>query len=264
MISFEPIWAIVLRHIRIWKHDPNMLLFGLYWPILDVLIWGFLGSWIGQSQIQQFHNYEFVALLGLLLWQVVGRGCNFMVLAFSEELWSSNVINLFSLPIKTIEWMIGVVLYYTLMVTLTTVTCMLVIFALYDVSISTMISTFLMFLPPLLFSGIWIGFTCLMVVINLGKRGIELSFVVGWGLMPFSGAFYPIEVLPAWGQLISNFLPMSYVFKGMRAYLMNQQDPTSFLIKGYVLSVAYATCAIILFIYIFNHSKRKGLARLEN
>ncbi|HEX2978552.1 MAG TPA: ABC transporter permease [Candidatus Babeliales bacterium] len=264
MISFAPIWAIVLRHMRMWKRDLNYLLSGFYWPLLDVLIWGFLGSWIQQSQTTQLPNYEAAALLGILLWQVVGRGCNIIGFALSEELWSNNIVNIFSMPLAITEWMIGVVLFYSIMMSITTIFCMFVIFMLYDVSIWYLLSTFMIFLPPLFFCGIWLGFTCMQVVITLGKRGTELGFVVGWFLMPFSGAYYPIEVLPRWGQMISSFLPMSYVFQGMRGYVMHQKDPTSYLIKGYALGILYAIGAIILFVYCFNRSKEKGLARLAD
>ena len=101
-------------------------------------------------------------------------------------------------------------------------------------------------------------------MVLLGKRGVELGFVAVWFLLPFSGAYYPIEVLPAWGQKVSAFLPMSYVFQSLRAYVMHQQDPTSNLIKGYALSILYATIAILLFVYCFNHAKQKGLARLTD
>ncbi len=264
MISFASVWAVILRHIRMWKRDPNLLLLGFYWPVLDILIWGFLGSWIGQSHMMQFHNYTEVALLGVLLWQVVGRGCNITCMALTEELWSNNVVNLFSLPLRTIDWMCGVVLFSAIMMILTTIICMLFMFILYDVSMWYVLSTFLIFLPPLFFSSIWVGFTCLQIVVTLGKRSAELGFVFAWFLMPFCGAYYPVEVLPRWGQMISAWLPMSYVFRGMRAYVMHQQDPTSYLIKGYVLSILYAICAILLFVYCFNRSKQKGLARLAD
>jgi len=262
MISFAPMWAIVVRHVRVWRRDPNALLFGLYWPVLDILVWGFLGRWIQQAQTVQFHNYEAAALLGILLWQVIGRGCNIMLIAFSEELWANNVVNLFSLPLRTLEWMCGVVLYYAIMMIITTIICMLVMFLLYDVPVWYLVSTFILFLPPLFFSGIWLGFTGLQIIVMLGKRGVELGFVIAWFLLPFSGAYYPIEVLPGWGQMLSSFLPMSSVFQGMRGYVMHQQDPTPYLIKGYVLSILYALCAMVLFVYCFNRSKQKGLARL--
>jgi ABC-2 type transport system permease protein len=102
----------------------------------------------------------------------------------------------------------------------------------------------------------------LQILFTLGKRGIELGFVIAWFLAPFSGAFYPLEILPTWAQKFSSLLPMSYVFQGMRGYVMFQQDPTVYLLKGYVMSIIYAACAIVLFMYCFNKSKQKGLARL--
>lgn len=264
MISLPSVWAIVIRHVRMWKRDLNLLLFGLYWPVLDVIIWGYLGLWIQQSHITSFHSYETVILLGVLLWQVVSRGCNTMCMIFCEELWSNNVVNLFSLPLKITEWMCGVVLTYIIMATISTAVSIFAILILYDLSIWHLFSTFIIFLPPLFFSTIWLGFTCLQIIIMLGKRGVELGYVMAWCFMPFSGAYYPIEVLPYWGQMISNCLPMSYVFTGMRKYLIDQQDPMPYLIKGYTLSIIYATCAIILFIYCFNYSKQKGLARLTD
>ena len=127
-----------------------------------------------------------------------------------------------------------------------------------------MISTFLLFLPPLIFSAIWIGFTCLQIVVTIGKRGVEVGFVFAWFLLPFSGAYYPIEILPAWAQTVSAYLPMSYVFQGMRGYVMHKQDPTAYLLKGCALSIIYAICAVMMFVYCFNRSKQKGLARLAD
>jgi ABC-2 type transport system permease protein len=264
MISLFTVLAITVRHIRVLQRDFNFMLGTLYWPLLDVLIWGFLGSWIEQSNTAQFHNYEAAALLGILLWQVVGRGCNIMIITLCEELWSNNVVNLFSLPLRVSEWMCGVVLFTAIMIAITSSVCMLVIYTLYNLSVWYMLSTFLIFLPPLFFSCMWLGFSCLQVVITLGRRSAELGFVFGWFLMPFSGAYYPIEVLPQWGQAIAKLLPMSYVFQGMRGYVMHGKDPTSYLIKGYVLSILYMILATILFVYCFNRSKRKGLARLAD
>lgn len=262
MISFSPVWAVVLRHARMWRRDYNYLLGGLYWPLLDVLVWGFLGTWIAKSQTA-LPNYETAALLGILLWQVVGRGCNIMVISVTEELWSRNMVNLFSMPLRTVEWMCGIVLFSMMAMTIISAFCMSVIWLLYNVSMWYMISTFLIFFPPLFFTCLWISFTSLQIVVTLGKRSAELSFIIGWFLLPFSGAYYPIEVLPAWAQTVSDFLPLSYVFQAMRAYVMHQQDPTSYLMKGYILGILYAIIAILLFMYCFNRTKKYGLAQLS-
>jgi ABC-2 type transport system permease protein len=262
MISWAPIWAVVLRHTRLYRRDPNLLLAVFYWPLLDIFIWGFLGSWVQRSAGPQFHNYEAAALLGVLLWQIVGRGANMIAFAFQEELWSNNLLNLFSLPLRLVEWISGILLFYLIIVTATAACSIAVAWSLYSISLWDLISTFIIFCPPLFFSGIWLGFTSLIIVIFLGKRGVELGFVVVWFLLPFSGAYYPIDVLPTWAQGMTNYIPMSYVFKGMRGFLMHHQDPTAYLIKGYILNSLYAVCTVILFVYFFNRSKKKGLARL--
>ena len=265
MISITSIWAIVLRNLRLYYRDPNPLLAVFYWPFLDVLIWGFLGSWIQrQSSATQFHNYELVALMGILLWQVIGRGCNIMLFSLLEEIWSNNVTNLFSLPIRLSEWISGVIIFTLLMIGATTGVCVFVILALYDVSLWHLLHTFFIFAPPLLFSSFCLGLITLQIIFLLGKRGMELGFIIAWFFLPFSGAYYPIEVLPPWGQAISSYLPMSYVFQGMRAYLMHQQNPYPYLIKGYVLGAIYMSMALLLFGYCFTYSKKKGLARLTD
>ncbi len=264
MISFSPIWAVTLRQVYLWRHDINNLLMNIYWPVLDILVWGFLGTWIAQSGLAGFQNYEYAALLGILLWQVVGRGAQVFGLAFCEELWQQNIVNMFSLPLRTIEWMLGVILFYIFALTIIVGMSMLTIFLLYDLSMWNTITTFLIFMPPLFLCCIWLGFTGLQILVLIGKRGIELNFIVMWVLLPFSGAYYPIEVLPAWGKILSAFVPMSYVFTGMREYVMHQQDPTYNLIIGYAMSAAYALIAVLVFMYCFNRSKASGLARLAD
>jgi ABC-2 type transport system permease protein len=264
MISLAPVWALVIRHLTLYKRDLNLIIAALFWPLLDILMWGFIGKWMASSSATGTHShlYTMTLLLGVLLWQVVGRGTGIMNMAFIEELWAHNVVNLFSLPLKLSEWMCGVLVYYFFGISLSTAVCMLASFTLYDLPVWHFISTYLLFMPPLFLCGVGLGFLCLQIIFTLGKRGVELGWMVSWILMPFSGAYYPIEVLPAWGQTISAFLPMSYVMQGMREYVMYERNPTMYLLKGYALGAVYAVCGVLLFVYCFNRSKQRGLARL--
>ncbi len=257
-------WTIVLRSLRIWKRDINLLLCGFYWPLLDIIIWGFVGSWIQSLQAAEFSNYKATALMGVLLWQVVGRGANFIVFSISEDLWNNNLVNLFSLPLRLLEWICGVIAFFIIMNFITNAFCIVMASLFYDISFGYLFMTFLLFLLPLIFSTIWIGFMCLSIIALFGKRGIEMGFIIGWLLMPFSGAYYPVEILPQWAQAFSSCLPMSYVFQGMRAYMMHNQNPVKFLIQGTIMAIIYALISIIIFIYCFNYSKQKGLARLAD
>lgn len=262
MNKLMPIFGIALRHLLVWKRDINLILAAVYWPLLDIILWGSLGMWIQQTQNSSMHYLVF--LLGLLLWQVIGRGCNIMMTAFTEEIWSNNVVNLFSLPLTIGQWIIGVILFFAVMMSISSLYCMAAMLFFYDVTFWELFSNFMLFAPPLFFSAIWIGFTALLVIVQFGKRGIELGYVIIWFLLPFSGAYYPTEILPAWGKMLAQMLPMHYVFKGMRTYLMEGQSPMPHLLQGYAMSIPYAIAAVALFVYCFNRSKEKGLARLTD
>ena len=147
MIACAPIWGLVLRHLRMVRRDINLTFGIFYWPLADIIIWGFLGAWIQQAA--HFPNYEVTALLGILLWQIVGRGCNIMIFSFTEELLSYNVVNLFSLPLSMMQWMIGISIFTAFIIFLMSSFCMLCMFSLYDVSWSYVISTYFLFWPPL-------------------------------------------------------------------------------------------------------------------
>jgi ABC-2 type transport system permease protein len=241
----------------------NMALATFYWPLLDVLIWGFLGAYIQNIQIG-VHNYQAIALLGILLWQITSRGAIVIATSFVEELWSYNLMNLISLPLSLAEWMCGIVLYNIFTTCLSFTYCIGLIYLFYGLSPLMLFSKFVIFAPPLFISGLAIGFTCLAIIAYFGKRAQELCFVFSWFFSPFSTAFYPREILPAWAQAISDALPMSYVFTGMRASMMHNGDPMPYLIKSYLLSIAYLILAILAFAYMFNKSKKHGLARLSD
>jgi len=264
MISFAAVFAITLRHLRLLRRDMNLALATFYWPILDVLIWGFLGIYIQNIQTVGLANYTVIALLGILLWQTTGRSAVTLAASFVEELWSYNLINIVSLPLSLTEWILGIVLYNVITSCMTFVYCTGLIYLLYGISPFAMLGKFIIFAPPLFLCGLALGFFCLQVIVYCGKRAQELCYVLAWFFAPFSTAFYPREVLPQWAQYISDILPMSYVFAGMRALMIDNQDPTSYLVKGYSMAIAYLVIAIIGFGYAFHASKKYGLARLSD
>ena len=260
--SLNAIWAIILRLLPAFRRDFNLFFSTFYWTFFDIIFWGFLGMWIQQSQPLLSNNYKMVALVSLLLWQFIARGCHVIISGFIEELWSQNIVNLFSLPLRLIEWILGLILFTAFIMTTLLLFGTTIIYYVYDIPIIPFIKTVLTFTPPLFLSSIWVGFTCLSVIIFLGKRGIELGYIIVWTLLPFSGAYYPTNVLPHWAQQVSEWLPMHHIFSGVRQSLMHHEDPTPYLARGYTLSTLYALGAILLFMYCFKRAKNKGLARL--
>ena len=261
-MNYLPISAITIRHIRLIRNYMNRFLFIFYWPFLDILIWGFLGKWI--QTLQNDINLEMTLLLSILLWSVCARLGMEVFGSLIEELWSHNIINIFASPITLFQWIIGVLLF-VLLLSIVVITYLFMLISLfYDISILSLFKNFIIFAPSLFLSGISIGFLILSIIIYFGLRANEIAYVIMWSFMPFCGAFYPVENLPHWAQKISAFIPMSYAFKGMREYILNHANPLSYLIKSSVLSLIYGCLFLLLFFYMFNKSKNKGLSRLTD
>ncbi|MDR3646870.1 MAG: ABC transporter permease [Candidatus Babeliales bacterium] len=259
-MNYLPITGIILRNIYLIRNYMNRLLFVFYWPTLDILMWGFVGKYM--QTIQGNDNIQMIFLLSILLWSAFARIGMEVFQSLVEELWSNNIINVFASPLKLSEWIVGTILFVILIFIILMSFLILLVGLFYDVSILSLIKNFIIFSPSLLLAAISIGFLALSIIIYSGIRFIEIAYVIMWTFMPFSGVFYPIETLPLWAQKISYCLPMTYTFIGMRAYVQNQIDSTPYLIKSVILSLVYGTIFLLLFFYMFNKSKDKGLSRL--
>lgn len=261
-MNYLPISGIVLRHLWLIRNYMNRLLFIFYWPSLDILMWGFVGNYM--QSIQGTNNTQMIFLLAILLWSAFSRIGMEVFQSLTEELWSNNIINIFAAPITLTEWIIGVLLFISLLFILLMSFLILLISVFYDVAIFDLIKNFIIFAPSLLLAGISISFLILSILIYFGIRFVEIAYVIMWFFMPFSGVFYPIESLPLWAQKISYWLPMAYTFTGMRRYLLNNTNPTPYLITSFILSLIYGSIFLLLFFYMFNKSKNKGLSRLTD
>ena len=141
------------------------------------------------------------------------------------------------------------------------------IWAMHGGSVSVGLKIFkclLMFAPPMFICGVALGALALSALISFGKRANELIYVITWSLAPFTMAYYPIEVLPAWGQAVSRCLPFIYVLEAMRDYVLFQANPLPGIAIGTLMATAYAVAGIQLFFRMFKRSKINGLARLSD
>ena len=64
-----------------------------------------------------------------------------------------------------------------------------------------------------------IGLAMSGMIMRVGQSAESFAWAAVFILMPVSGVYYPVSVLPHWLQVISWGLPPAYVFEGMRAIL---------------------------------------------
>lgn len=97
------IWAIILRHIYLFRRSIDKMVDAFYWITIDLLLWGITSIYIlklapNSSQLM------FMFISGVLLWNVAYRGQVDISMGLLEELWNKNLINLFVSPLTFKDW----------------------------------------------------------------------------------------------------------------------------------------------------------------
>lgn len=260
-MNLHHITAIFLRHLYVLKTDVSRILAIFYWPLLNILTFGYLGMWIGQQQ-SGIANLEWILIFSIVLWELCTKTSVEISTGLLEEIWSYNLVTLFASPMKLYEWLCGILCFAAFIVVLVNVYCITLIKLLYGVPVLLIVKAFFTFGPPLFISGIFLGSIGLSLLAYFGKRIAEMTWIIGWGFSPLSGVFYPVDVLPLWIQKISYCLPMTYVFKALRHFLEHGVVQHQWLIKAYFLAVVYSLVGLLIFFFVFKKSKQQGLTRL--
>lgn len=260
-MSWHRIWAVFLRYFYFFaKMDHLADLF--FWPVLDIFLWGMTSVWIQQHDVAM-PSIAIAILTGLVFWQIIWR-CNYEVsVNLLQEFWNRNMVNLFSTPLKIVEWISALMLVGMCKIVITICFGGLIVWSLYALNIFSMGWAFLPFCASLMLSGWFIGFLSAAIMVYFGQRVQMLAWMTAYVFAPFSAVFYPLAALPAWGQIIAKALPMTYIFEGMRKVLNEGIFSWKDFGVSIVLNLFYLVGTMLLFRALFEKSRAKGLARLE-
>src|SRR5947207_13773342 len=85
--------AMVLRYLYLLRSSWTRLLELIYWPAVQLLVWGFLQFYIAQNS-GFFARASGVFIAAVLMWDVLFRGQLGFSVLFLEEMWSRKLTNL--------------------------------------------------------------------------------------------------------------------------------------------------------------------------
>jgi ABC-2 type transport system permease protein len=255
--SAERIYALVLRHVHIWRSSVMRLVDSIYWPAVQMVMWGFLTQFL-LPQTSYVAQAAGVLLSGLLLWEVVVRGNLSLSIAFLEEMWSRNLGHLFVSPIRSWEMATGIIIAALLRTLLGMVPVSLMAWAFFGYSVYSLGLPLVAFFAILQMFSWSIGLAMSGLVMRVGQSAESFAWAAVFILMPVSGVYYPISVLPDWLQAIAYGLPTSYVFEGMRSILADGVVHWDLLVLAFGLSVVYLVVGFQVFQWFFRLSRRAG------
>jgi len=257
------IQALIRRNTIIMFRGLDTLFDYLYWPLLDLIVWGFAAT--SFRTIQSAPATLSVGLLtALVIWQGAYRASFDIAFNLLQEFWGRNTINLFATPMTLVEWITAALISSIVNFIPSIFFAALVTWLLYGISIFSLG----WFLCPIIFFMALAGWSISLfsagILMAFGQRIQKLVWILSSVFMPFAGIFYPVHLLPTWAQYIAHALPLSYLFESLRMYLLTTTIPWAIFSTGIILSIIYFCGAILFFILLFNYSKRIGLGRLDN
>jgi ABC-2 type transport system permease protein len=257
--SFEParIWAMLLRYLYILRSSWPRTLELLYWPTLQMLIWGFMSQFLrtNSSYIAQ----AFGVLLGaVMLWDALFRSQLGLSISFLEEMWSRNLGQLFVTPLRPYEWVISLLAMSLIRVTIGVVPATLLAIPLYHYSIFDMGLPLVAFFVVLTAMGWALGLAICGGILRHGMGAESLAWTVIFALAPLSCVYYPVSTLPGWLQPFAWALPSTYVFEGMRAVLFSGAFRLDYLAIALALDLVLMALGAFIFVLAFRDARRRG------
>lgn len=260
-MKLRRIFAISLRYLYLFKHNPDKWVDLFYWPAVDLVLWGITTLFI-KSLEPGFATVTLMIVSGLIFWQVTWRGQIEITIHILEELWNKNLINIFVAPLKFSEWIASFFILgaINLVVGFSFVT--LASWWLYKVNIFVFGIYLIPFIILLFMSGWWIGLLVGALILRFGSRSQGLAWSFPWAISPFSAIFYPLSILPEWVQQVSAFFPTSYVFEGVREVIDTGHLDITKIYYSLALNIIYLVAAVFLLRMSFKGILKKGLVKV--
>jgi len=257
-MSYNRIAAIFLRQIYLYKRSIPRLMGVLYWPVLDLVLWGFITIYLNKYR-QGLPSFVSFFLGALILWDLLFRAQQGISISFLEDMWSRNLLNIFVSPISLGEYLFSLMLVSMIKILLTATVSVVLAWLLYSFNIFQIGISLLPFVLNLLILGWVIGIFTTALILRFGQQAEVLAWGVAFLFQPLSAVFYPVSVLPHPVQVIALFVPSSHVFEGMRAVVSGSGFPLRELSWAFLLNIFYLACSIAFFYRIFRTARKNGL-----
>jgi ABC-2 type transport system permease protein len=250
--------AVVLRQLYLLRGSPARVLPLFVWVAIDIVLWGFITRYLN-TVAQPGFNFVPALLGAVLLWDFFTRVMQGVTMAFFEDVWSRNFLNVFASPLRISEYLGGLVVSSILTSSIGLVVMMVLATAVFHLPLGTYGLPLAGFLLVLFLFGIALGIVGSAIVLRLGPAAEWFVWPIPALISPLAGVFYPIATLPTWMQWLSKVLPPAYVFEGMRSIVAGHGFGAGNLVIGAALAVGFILLACLFFSRVYRHAVRTGL-----
>jgi len=253
--------AVVLQHLlNVW-HSPIRLIELFYWPIIQLVLWGFITSYLLSSAVDLPGGV--LALLGaVMLWDHTFRMQNELNLVSMFDMWDRNQVNLRASPLTQVEYLCAALILALARSFSGSVVLVVLARWWFDYDLFTIGATLLPALIVLTLFATALGFFIGGFITRFGSNAQILAWSLAALLQPFAAVFYPVSALPGWLQVVARALPVSHVFEALRAVVAETPAPAAGL--GIALAEAIILLALAFAFNLWAYRRVRELGLLSS
>jgi ABC-2 type transport system permease protein len=255
--SFNRVRAMVRRYWYLLRSSWPRVLDLIYWPTVQMLMWGFLQLYVSQNG-GPFVRTAGVFIGAVLLWDILFRGQLGFSISFLEEMYAHNLANLMMSPLRPVEF-IGALMIMSvvrLLIGMIPVTLLAILFFGFNLwSLGFALAAF--FLNLILTS--WaIGIFVAGLLLRNGLGAESMAWTIMFLFLPLTCVYYPATVLPGFLQVVAWALPPTYVFEGMRALLIDHVFRADLMLEAFAFNVVLFAVASFAFLKLLQSARAQG------
>ncbi len=259
MIALAPhrVTAMVLRYLYLLRSSWSRLLELIYWPAMQLFVWGFLQFYVAQNS-GFFARATGVFIGAVLMWDFLFRGQLGFSVSFLEEMWSRNLSNILISPLRPIEFVCALMIMSLIRLAIGMVPVTLLAIAFFGFNLYALGLALAAFFVNLILTSWAVGILVAGVLLRNGMGAESLAWTLMFVIMPLTCVYYPVSVLPEWLQAVAWALPPTYVFEGMRALIMQQVFRADLMVQALALNALYFAAASVAFFALLESARRAG------
>ena len=251
------VYALFLRHFYLIKSSFPRILDLIYWPTIQIILWGFISKFF--TMHSDFYNHTTgIILSAAILYDFLFRSSISFNMLFLEEIWSRNFTNLFIAPLKVSEIIAALTATALIRTLIGIVPDILLASPFFGVSLFDLGPSLVLLLLSLYLFGMTLGLFVVSGLLRFGPSFENVAWSSLFLLAPLGCIYYPLSILPDFLQMLAKTLPLVYIFEEVRSILINNTINYSNIMSALLLNLIYFLISIYVFYLAFHEARKRG------
>jgi ABC-2 type transport system permease protein len=255
--SLNRVAAMVRRYWYLLRSSWPRILDLIYWPTVQMLMWGFLQMYVAQNA-GFFARAGGVFIGSVLLWDILFRGQLGFSISFLEEMYAHNLANIMMSPLRPVEFGAALMIMSIVRLSIGMVPVTLLAIAFFGFNLWSLGLALAAFFVNLILTSWSIGIFVAGLLLRNGLGAESMAWTIMFLFLPLACVYYPVAVLPHWLQIVAWALPPTYVFEGMRALLIHHVFRADLMLEAFTFNLVLFAAASWAFSTLLQSARAAG------